>query len=399
MVLLFNLNCSKDLSDDVPSSYTTLSGEIEAGWLDYTEGNYDAAREHFITAAERDAASISAYNGIGWTDAKNGNFTSAKAQFSFVNNLALIQDDSLMVIESNAGYCAAYFLEYLRLENMNDIDDATREDLLLNAIKYADLVLATGHNYSSEHDALFDLEGIQKLKVNAYYILHRFEDAMDAGNGLYDDLLSEITVLEDSLDIYLRGDDGVINAEFYDLGTTKSTRITTRVSGIFEIDKLTSKTKVVYDPTGISSVEVDDLNLGDFVYHLKNDDKLIFESAENFDYPTFRDTITASIHISFISSINGEKVLYIKHPGVFYVPKCYLITDPFENNVAFSVWHPSKDNIIPDKEWTFDLIRLVGGTVGAQYVVEYSARAYQVNYKRTDELDVLLKNITNVFNN
>ena len=129
------------------------------------------------------------------------------------------------------------------------------------------------------------------------------------------------------------------------------------------------------------------------------DDKLIFESAENFDYPTFRDTITASIHISFISSINGEKVLYIKHPGVFYVPKCYLITDPFENNVAFSVWHPSKDNIIPDKEWTFDLIRLVGGTVGAQYVVEYSARAYQVNYKRTDELDVLLKNITNVFNN
>ena len=76
-----------------------------------------------------------------------------------------------------------------------------------------------------------------------------------------------------------------------------------------------------------------------------------------------------------------------------------MLSDTDENNVKFEVWHPTKDDMIPDKDWAYDLIRLVDGKKDSLYVVEYAARAYEMIYERTNELNILLKNISDVFNN
>ena len=46
LVATISMFCSKDLSDDIPSTYTTLSGEIENGWTDYINSDYVKFRDN-----------------------------------------------------------------------------------------------------------------------------------------------------------------------------------------------------------------------------------------------------------------------------------------------------------------------------------------------------------------
>lgn len=379
VVLLASLlyYCGETSSSDIPTTFTNVTDELAAGWEAYMEGDYASAETHFITVTERDAEIADAYNGLAWSYMRQKNFNGASSQFSFVVSLSDLQGNDIIKADAYAGMLLLKYIQKVDGTLNEELNEDQADELLLTGLQYADSVLKLNEEYSSEHDPGFDVNALKKLMAYMYYSMHRFNDVLGI---VGEDVLSNVVLDTVTEEVHLMSDaDGNV------WGTLPS-------GGAIKVLEVKDKSLVVtgdnvswtdYTPTEEAVI---------FDYHLEGNDRMVFPSLEDYDYPQRTDTCLSE---DLSSGIFGPAGYYVATPyaGVFKVYSLHL--DTLEEELVTEI-HPGTPATPILFEWNY--IRMVSDaayvqTTGNRFVVTYSYRNYEVKYVRTDDFLELIKDL------
>jgi hypothetical protein len=375
---MFLLNCGEESSSDIPVQFTNVTDELAAGWAAYMDGDYYAARDHFITVAEYDADIADAYNGMGWTCMRMRDFASASSQFSFVISLATIQGNDTLKADAYAGLFLRYYVEKVTGVLNGEISETQADELLLQGIQYADSVLQINPQYSSSHDPGFDVAAVKKLMAYSFYSMHRFYDTMEY---LDEDILSSVSLDTVTEEVHLESDD---NGNV--IGSLPS-------GGAIKILSVTDQSEVVVDGELAYTVATDPTEEAYFDYYLRDDDEMVFANYNDYSYRSRSDTLVA---FSLPDYFDGGGIM-ISPPraGIFQINSIHL--DTMDVELVYWIYKPNIGPIPPKFAWNF--VKIIKSfdyvKVGNKFVIDYAFRNYNVTYQRTDDFLELMRLIEN----
>lgn len=172
----------------IPEEHITISSEIGDGWESYALGReassdslkqlyYQEAIEHFDVAAQRNAAEVEAYDGLGWSFFRLGQYDAALSQFSFVKNLATEQNLDAYLADAFAG--EALIKDSQRfLADIAGEDVAVIEAFMVAAIEAGETALEYDSNYLNTNNPSFGADALHKMLAQNYYYRHWYSDAL-----------------------------------------------------------------------------------------------------------------------------------------------------------------------------------------------------------------------------
>ncbi|RJP78664.1 MAG: hypothetical protein C4524_06210 [Candidatus Zixiibacteriota bacterium] len=174
---LFLLGCS-DQSEDIPTSFDSITLLMNQGWDAYAAGDFNTAETHFREANQRNAQHLPAYNGLGWTAVRLTNFTDAETQFSFITTLANPESDQDIRADAYAGLALSAAIERSVTEIGGEAGEEELNALARQSIDNADIALGIDPTYDpADHDPGFGAEGLHLLNAQNYFYLKEIENS------------------------------------------------------------------------------------------------------------------------------------------------------------------------------------------------------------------------------
>ncbi|MBU1652890.1 hypothetical protein KKA00_11760, partial [bacterium] len=172
---IFMVGCDSS-SDDIPTSWDSISHLMSQGWSQYNAGNFEEAYSTFLDANQRDAFYLPAYNGLGWSAVRLTDFLNAGTQFSFIQTSAVSGTDDELLADAYAGLCLSATIARSVLEISGEGSVEELDALAQSSIDYADSVFALmGEDYAPMgHDPGFGAHSLHLLKAQNYYYLLDF---------------------------------------------------------------------------------------------------------------------------------------------------------------------------------------------------------------------------------
>jgi len=178
-VLGIFINGCDDTSNDIPTSWDSISYLMSVGWNEYNNGDFVSAYNTFLDANQRNAFYLPAYNGLGWSAVRLTNFNVATLQFSFIQTSAVPGEDDDLLADAYAGLCLSSTIARSVLEISGDGSVEELDALAQASIDYADSVFAImGEDYAPMgHDPDFGAHSLHLLKAQNYFYLLDFANS------------------------------------------------------------------------------------------------------------------------------------------------------------------------------------------------------------------------------